>query len=94
MITRRNLVDLFTHLQNNIDTEDGMLDVTVGCDENKEYNWQTGDNSFSGPAYHYPHWAVVTIDRNSTLSDVVDDIVGQLEEALHYSTGGEFQIGD
>jgi hypothetical protein len=68
------------------DSEDSIpsMCVTIGADGEGHDSWsyQTGDNSYSGGAYHYPHWAVVTIHRRSRSSEVADDILSQLHEAL------------
>lgn len=53
------------------------MDVTVGADADG-WSYQTGDNSYTGGAYGYATWAVVTIDRRSNSREVADDIVSQL----------------
>lgn len=62
------------------DNEPGIC-LTVGADVNGSWSWQTGDNSFTGGAYHYPHWAVVCVRQDD--SDQLDsDILEQLAEAF------------
>lgn len=53
--------------------------VTVGADA-KGWNYQTGDNSFSGGAYGYADWAVVSIYRDSDPEAVAAEIADQLAE--------------
>lgn len=60
------------------DAEPGML-LTVG-DDGKSWSYQTGDNSFYGRAYRYPHWAVVSLYRGSDAAEVAADIVSQLKD--------------
>lgn len=60
------------------DTRPSML-LTVG-DDGESWSYQTGDNSFTGGAYGYPHWAVVSIYRNSNSKQLATDIVNQLED--------------
>lgn len=60
------------------DTEPGMQ-VTVGADS-EGWSYQTGDNSFTGGAYGYADWAVVSIYRDSNPVDIAQDIVNQLAD--------------
>ena len=66
------------------DSEDdppSML-LTVGWSaESGDWSWQTGDNSYSGGAYHYPTWATVAIYRRSNSKELARDIQNQLSEA-------------
>ena len=64
------------------DSMPGML-VTIGTDGNGGWDYQTGDNSYSGSAYHYPHWAVVALYRRSNCIDVADDIRDQLASLIN-----------
>jgi hypothetical protein len=55
------------------------LDLTVGYDPNsKEWSYQTGDNSFAGPAYHYPIWGVTTVYPRSKSKDLAKEIIDQI----------------
>lgn len=55
--------------------------LTVGWSaDTGEWSYQTGDNSFTGGAYHYPHWAVVSIYRGCNSRDVARDIREQLAD--------------
>lgn len=56
------------------------MQLTVGWQESGEWSYQTGDNSFTGGAYSYPHWAVVTIDRRSDSRAIAREIRDQLAE--------------
>lgn len=58
------------------------MTVTVGCNTSTgDWSYQTGDNSFTGGAYHYPTWAVVTLTRRSNSNDLAADILDQLEDS-------------
>jgi hypothetical protein len=66
------------------DETPGML-LTIGFTPETEerdacWNYQTGDNSFTGGAYSHPHWAVVSIYRDSVPADVADDAAEQIGE--------------
>lgn len=75
------------------DSDEPSMQLTVGhnmakCVHDPAYveqcwSFQTGDNSYSGGCYHKPHWAVVTLTRESDPSDVAEDIMKQLVEAYH-----------
>ena len=57
------------------------VDLTVGwTPESGEWDYQTGDNSYSGGAYLYPIWGVVTIFRRSNSRELARDIREQLAE--------------
>jgi hypothetical protein len=63
--------------------EYGAIDLTVASD-GESWNYQTGDNSFTGGAYGLPHWAVVTFTADSDARDIAEDIICQLEELMEY----------
>ena len=48
------------------------------------WSYQTGDNSYTGGAYGCPHWAVVSLYRDSVVSEVVDDIASQIHDLCAY----------
>lgn len=55
--------------------------LTVGWDaESGEWSWQTGDNSYSGSAYFYPHWGIVAVYRRSNSIDLARYIRSQLAD--------------
>jgi len=57
------------------------LDLTVGYNpKSKEWDYQTGDNSFSGACYHYPVWGVTTVFPRSRSKDLAKDIVNQIRD--------------
>jgi hypothetical protein len=60
------------------DTIPGMQ-VTVGAsDDMEDWNYQTGDNSYSGAAYFYPNWAVIYLYRRSNCFELARDAISQL----------------
>ncbi len=42
------------------------------------YDWQTGDNSYSGAAYFHPYWGVVGVYRDSDPAELATEIVRQI----------------
>lgn len=61
------------------------IQLTVGANtDTGEWDYQTGDNSYSGGAYFYKDWGVVGIYRNSNSLEVARDIRNQIAEASSY----------
>ena len=61
--------------------EFGALDLTVATnDDASVWNYQTGDNSFTGGADGLPHWGVVTIYPDSDPIDLYGEIITQLQD--------------
>jgi hypothetical protein len=68
------------------DSEDDLPSVllTVGWSaELGDWDWQTGDNSYTGGAYLYPTWAVVAVYRRSNSLELARDIRNQLSAAVY-----------
>jgi hypothetical protein len=68
------------------DTLPGIL-VTVGADENDDgsfsWSYQTGDNSYTGGAYGFPHWAVINLYRRSNCRALASDAVNEILDLIH-----------
>ena len=91
---REPIIDLLSKLKNYIsddyrctddseDTDPGMT-VTFGIDRAvTKWNYQTGDNSFTGGAYSFPHWAVISLYRNSDPEEMYDDIMRQWSDCFY-----------
>ena len=61
----------------------GSIDLTVGWSpDTSESGVQTGDNSYTGAAYFYPVWAVVSVARSSKARDIVRELHDQLMEGV------------
>ena len=59
------------------------LDLTIAASETgDDWNFQTGDNSYTGGAYGLPNWAVTSIQPDSDPLEVYDDVIDQLEELM------------
>jgi hypothetical protein len=71
----------------NTDPDDTVpsMDLTIGWspDEDGDWSYQTGDNSFTGGAYCHPIWAVTTIHRRSNSRAVARDLQDQLAEQYY-----------
>mgnify|MGYP000474689750 CR=1 FL=1 len=92
IIPKRDLRELVLSVKGEIDDdclafeEDDKpgIQLTVGCDEKGDWNFQTGDNSCSGGAYGFPHWAVVGVYRKSNCTEVAQDLLDQLHDLICY----------
>jgi len=82
---RKDLAALVRHVRADIsseyrafedDTAPG-IQLTVGANRTS-WNYQTGDNSFTGGAYGYSHWAVMGVYRDTNSFECADDIIAQL----------------
>ena len=68
----------------NVETEQSECQLTVGCDGvSTDFGYQTGDNSYSGGAYSYPHWAIVTITNHSNIEEVSKDLINQFYDLIN-----------
>lgn len=87
---RNDLLTLVTGLVKEIDDdyrsasqepgdETPSMDLTVATD-GEAWGYQTGDNSYSGACYFFPHWAVTTLYRDSDPQEVVKEIYSQWNE--------------
>lgn len=60
--------------------------VTIGATPNEDgsLNWdyQTGDNSYSGGAYGHRHWGVISLYRRSKSAELAHDAVEQIAESI------------
>lgn len=67
-----------------IDDQDDIpgIMVTIGYSPNGDWNYQTGDNSFTGRAYGHPHWAIVYLYRRSNSLELARDVIDQLWELI------------
>lgn len=86
----KDLIQLIRNVKGGIDADYRAFEdddtpgiqLTVACDNDGEWDFQTGDNSYSGAAYHYPHWAVVGVYPDSSPFELARDIRSQLRELL------------
>lgn len=59
------------------------IQLTVGADE-KGWDYQSGDNSYSGGAYFYRYWGVVSVYRRSNSRELARDILDQIKDQAIY----------
>jgi hypothetical protein len=61
------------------------MELTIACNNNgDQWNYQTGDNSYTGGAYSLPHWAVLYLSRDSDPVEVANEAIDQLLDLVAY----------
>lgn len=91
MITKNEIYYLLGQLKKEIsdeyrasdypgDNKPGMQ-VTFATDGEK-WNYQTGDNSFTGACYSLPYWAVIYLYRDSNRQNLAQDVLNQWNEVM------------
>lgn len=91
-LNKTNLVKLFRKLKTHIgddfraseDDTAPSMQVTIAWDGKDKWTYQTGDNSYTGSAYSYKHWAVVSLYRRSNSKLLARDVLQQLDELTIY----------
>lgn len=59
------------------------IQLTVGSNQDmSDWSYQTGDNSFTGDAYHYPYWGVIGIYRDSNCRQLAIEVIEQIREQV------------
>ena len=93
--TIKNLSALFVALKAEIgdeyraqgddDATTPSMDVTIGYSpDDGSWDYQTGDNSFTGGAYGHPDWAVVTLYRRANSRELAREVICQLSDLESY----------
>ena len=90
-ITIKEIRELLVSLKKNIcddyrvDEDEDLpgMQVTIGYSPHTgEWDYQTGDNSYSGAVYFHPHWAIVHLYRRSNSLQLARDVLDQLWELI------------
>ena len=97
MPTIKDISDLLIALKSDIqddyrascEPDDDMpgMQVTISYNpDSKEWNYQTGDNSFSGGCYGDPYWAVINLYRRSNCRELAKDAIGELKNDMAWDS--------
>lgn len=95
---RADLIQLLTALQKDIgdeyrasedpDDDTPAMAITIATDnELSGWVYQTGDNSYSGACYLYPHWGLGTLTRECDPAEVVDELLHDMGEQWYEGHG-------
>lgn len=61
-----------------IDDDIPGMQVTLATDDDCiQWTYQTGDNSFTGNAYGWPHWAVISLYRDSNTKELAKEVADE-----------------
>lgn len=58
------------------------MQVTVSTDDMQSWNYQTGDNSYSGGCYGNAHWSVIYLYRRSNCKELATYAVNELADSV------------
>jgi hypothetical protein len=84
---KANIGDEYRCTDDQDDDTPGMI-VTIGwTPKTGEWNYQTGDNSFTGAAYGHRIWAVIYLYRDSNCRDLARDAQDELAEGNSWEGG-------
>lgn len=92
---RREVELLLKQIKGSISADEDPLLVTIGAsvleDSSVVWGWQTGDNSFTGGAYGFPHWVTVDLyrGRGSNCVALSEFISQEISEMIKYSLENE-----
>lgn len=66
------------------DPEDDIpgMQITVATRNLEQWNYQTGDNSYTGACYSLPHWGVGSLYRRTNCKELAADLVNQMAEQV------------
>lgn len=95
-LLKKEFTELFKQLKKQIDsntlveTGDGFvqgIDVTIGFYYDREtdevdWNFQTGDNSFTGPCYSFSDWVTTTLFRKSNSAAIAQEVVDEISNTV------------
>ena len=58
--------------------------ITFGLSKDgKSWNYQTGDNSFTGGAYGFEHWAITYLYEGITVDSLYKEMIDQWDELIY-----------
>lgn len=77
---KREIADDYRASDDPDDKNPGMQ-VTIGANEDGQWNYQTGDNSYTGGAYGLPYWGVISLYRRSNCRELANDAIEQIADA-------------
>lgn len=63
------------------------IGATVNDDGSLSWDYQTGDNSYSGGAYCHKNWGVIYLYRRSNCHELAHDAVNEIADSISQSEG-------
>lgn len=80
-----DIIELINHIQEiqqDQYDDQNYTEITIATDGTENWTFQTGDNSFHGPCYGLPYWAVQWVSQDSEPKELAQDLLNQLEELI------------
>jgi len=65
------------------DDEEPNIMLTIGCAYDKDWSYQTGDNSYSGGAYGHPYWGVGYVTRRCNARGLAREIIEDCQSQVY-----------
>lgn len=75
---KKQIGDDYRASEDSEDDAPGMLVTIATNDAASEWSYQTGDNSYTGGCYQYPHWELIYLYRDSNCRDLAKSAVSNL----------------
>jgi len=67
------------------DCQCSVMELTISCsDKGNDWQFQTGDNSFSGGCYSHNNWSVNWVDADTDMLTLHEHVIEELNERLDY----------
>jgi len=63
--------------------DEPCMGITISTTDGNNWNYQTGDNSFTGACYGDRHWSTGCLSRETDCEDLARELVDQLLDQLH-----------
>jgi hypothetical protein len=68
-----------------INDDTPAMQITISTDNSLlHWNYQTGDNSYTGNCYSDPYWGIATLTRESDTSSVAKELIDSLAEQIEF----------
>lgn len=82
LVSLKSVIDDDCRCSDDPDDNRAGIQVTISTDDGSSWNFQTGDNSFSGACYGDNHWSAVYLYRNSNCMELARDAVNELKDMV------------
>lgn len=86
LVAIKNWTDWYELSSSNSNGDPGYIDVTIGLTFGEDcisWNYQTGDNSFTGGAYGHPEWFTTALSRRSNCKEIAKDVISDITNRIH-----------
>jgi len=79
----KTIAKLFASVKKELDIYDCTeLEVTISTNDRKNWNFQTGDNSFIGACYGDRYWEVAYLTKHTNCYHLAKNVVSNLKDQI------------